>query len=198
MPPEIVQALIILGVALIGVMTAILGGIALLINANFKRRAIKIADAAKWEQEQLEMRLQDEARKRQVSYEEKMAEIAEKADMRAALDRQSQQLENAVNAIVDIAKSDSRKTEVLAANTNALSANTQTIEILGDKMNDVVEILNNTGDKVDLTYKSAENAIADHKLIMSRLDTIEAKVNNITALFTPVPNLDELPKASGL
>ncbi len=197
MPPEITQALIILAVIFLGIVGAIGTGVTLLINANFKRRATKIAAAAKWEQEQLEMRLQDEARKRQIAYEEKMAEIADKADMRAALDRQSQQLENAVNAIVDIAKSDSRKTEVLAANTNALSANTQTIEIFGDKMDDLASVALNSAENINATRKAAETAIADHAVIIARLDTIDARIDNVIKLFTPVPSLEDLPKASG-
>lgn len=195
MPAELSQALIGLGVVGITILSAIGAGLVAVVRANFNRRADKIKADSKWEQEQLELRLKAEAQQRQVAYEQKMAEIADKADMRAALDRQSQQLENAVNAIVDIAKSDSRKTEVLAANTQQLSANTQTIEIFGDRMNDVVELAQHTSENVNATRKVAETSIADHALIMSRLDTIEARINNISALFTPAP---ELPKAAGL
>lgn len=197
MPPELQQALIGIAVVGISVLTAFGSGLALIIRALFKRHTAKIETAAKWEQEQMEMRLKEEARQRQIAYEEKMAEIAEKADMRAALDRQSQQLENAVNAIVDIAKSDSRKTEVLAANTQQLSANTQTIEIFGDRMNDVVILAQETREHVNATRKVAESAVTDHILILERLNTIHAEIRNISALFTPVPKLDDLPKASG-
>lgn len=197
MPAEIQSALVMILVAFAGVIAAFLGGVTLIIRAMMKRQAAKIEDKARWDQEQLEMRLKQEAQRRQIAYEEKMAEIAEKADMRAALDRQSQQLENAVNAIVDIAKSDSRKTEVLAANTQQLSANTQTIEIFGDRMNDVVIIAQETREHVNATRKAAETAISDHLLILERLSTIQAEIRNISALFTPVPNLDDLPKAAG-
>lgn len=194
MPPELQQALIILGVTVIGIVIAIGAGITLVINANFKRRAAKIEADGKWDREQLELKLTTEAQQRQIAYEEKMAEIAEKADMRAALDRQSQQLENAVNAIVDIAKSDSRKTEVLAANTNALSANTQTIEIFGDRMDELAKVTMESADNISATRKAAETAIAEHAVINARLDTIDARLNNVIALFTPVP---ELPEAAG-
>lgn len=194
MPPELQQALIILGVTVIGIVIAIGAGITLVINANFKRRAAKIEADGKWDREQLELKLTTEAQQRQIAYEEKMAEIAEKADMRAALDRQSQQLENAVNAIVDIAKSDSRKTEVLAANTNALSANTQTIEIFGDRMDELAKVTMESADNISATRKAAETAIAEHKIINARLDTIDARLSNVIALFTPAP---EIPKAVG-
>lgn len=194
MPPELTQALIGLGIVGITVLGAFGTGLALVIRAVFKRHAAKIEAAAKWDQEQLEMRLKEEARQRQIAYEEKMAEIAEKADMRAALDRQSQQLENAVNAIVDIAKSDSRKTEVLAANTNALSANTQTIEIFGDRMDELAKVTLENADNISATRKAAESAIAEHAVINARLDLIDSRLSNVIALFTPVP---ELPKAVG-
>lgn len=197
MPPELSQALILVGVVFLGIVGAIGAGITLVINANFKRRAAKIEADGKWEREQLELKLTTEAQQRQIAYEEKMAEIAEKADMRAALDRQSQQLENAVNAIVDIAKSDSRKTEVLAANTNALSANTQTIEIFGDRMDELAKVTLESAENISATRKAAETAIAEHAVITARLDTIDARLNNVIALFTPVPVLDDLPKASG-
>lgn len=196
MPAELQSALVMIAVGFATMLAALLGGLTLIIRATLKRQATRIEAKARWEQEQLEMRLKEEARQRQIAYEEKMAEIADKADMRAALDRQSQQLENAVNAIVDIAKSDSRKTEVLAANTQQLSANTQTIEIFGDRMNDVVILAQETREHANGTRKAAETAITDHILILERLSTIQAEIRNISALFTPVPKLDELPRAA--
>jgi signal transduction histidine kinase len=189
MPAELQNALMPIVLGFLGIVGVLFAGVTAILRAVLKRQATRIEQGAKWEQEQLEMRLKSEAQQRQIAYEQKMAEIEEKADMRAALDRQSQQLENAVNAIVDIAKSDSRKTEVLAANTNALSANTQTIEIFGDRMNDVVELMQHTEENVRATRKAAEIAISEHKLILSRLDTLEAKQNNIIALFMPSPAL---------
>ncbi len=191
MSPELTQALLGFGVVFLGLLSAIGLGLTVVIRASFNRKAAKIETDGKWEREQLEQKLNAQARQRQLVYDERVNELAEKADMRAALDRQSENLTNLVNAMIDFAKNDGKKTEVLAAHTTVISANTQTIEIFGDKMEQLAQMGLNTAENMSATRKAAETAIADHAIIIARMNTLEARISNVIALFTPVPSIEK-------
>lgn len=159
MPPEIQNALVILLVAAIGLLTIIFTGIGLILKAVFERRAKKIQAASRQEVADLEAKLQSEAHVRQLEYQENMANLAEKAEMRGALDRQSENLANLVDAIVDLVKTDHRKTDVLAAHTRELTGNTEAVSHLEIHIDQLAEIVTQTHDKSDATLKRADDVV---------------------------------------
>lgn len=152
MPPEIIGALILLA-------TLVIGGIGRLTTAMVDRRVAKMKLQADWEREQLELKLRTEAQQRQVAYEEKMAELAEKADMRASLDRQSDNLTNLVDAFVDLVKTDNKKTEILAAHTRELTGNTEAVTHLERHVDQLAEIVTRTHSKSDAALKKADDVV---------------------------------------